>query len=84
MASGTIRSAAQSPPPITLPARCSSEPPGITLREMKDSYLAGNRVMSLLVLESAATRSFAHSAWEDERKENSYDRVEQNRISDSV
>ena len=38
---------------------CSSEAPGITLREMKHSYPGGNRVLSLLVLESAAPRGFA-------------------------
>jgi len=53
---------------------CSSEPPGITLREMKHSYPGGNRVLSLLVLESAAPRSFVGSGWEDERDEDSYDR----------
>ena len=61
---------------IQMPAEhwCSSEPPGITLREMKHSYPGGNRVLSLLVLESAAPRSFAGSGWEDERDEDSYDR----------
>ncbi|HCG40175.1 MAG TPA: hypothetical protein DEW09_14090 [Pseudomonas sp.] len=53
---------------------CSSEPPGITLREMKHSYPGGNRVLSLLVLELAAPRGFASSGWEDERDEDSYDR----------
>ena len=41
---------------------------------MKHSYPGGNRVLSLLVLESAAPRSFAGSGWEDERDEDSYDR----------
>lgn len=52
---------------IEMPAQrwCSSEPPGITLREMKHSYLEGNRVLSLLVLESAAPRNVAGSGWED-------------------
>lgn len=61
---------------IQMPARrwCSSEPAGITLREMKHSYLGGNRVLSLLVLESAAPRSFAGSGFEDEETEDSYDR----------
>lgn len=61
---------------IQMPAYhwCSSEPPGIALREMKHSYPGGNRVLSLLVLESAAPRSFAGSGWEDERDEDSYDR----------
>ena len=53
---------------IQMPAYhwCSSEPPGITLREMKHSYPGGNRVLSLLVLESAAPRSFGGKGWEDE------------------
>ena len=61
---------------IQMPAEnwCSSEPPGITLREMKHSFPSGNRVLSLLVLESAAPGSFAGSGWEDERDEDSYDR----------
>ncbi len=54
--------------------RCSSEPPGITLREMKHSYPGGNRVLSLLVLESAAPRNFAGSGWGEEPVEDSYDR----------
>ena len=62
---------------IQMPAEhwCSSEPPGITLREMKHSYPGGNRVLSLLVLESAAPRNFAGSGWEDERDEDSYDQL---------
>ena len=61
---------------IQMPAEnwCSSEPPGITLREMKHSFPSGNRVLSLLVLESAAPRNFAGSGWEDERDEDSHDR----------
>lgn len=61
---------------IQMPAKnwCSSEPPGITLREMKHSFPSGNRVLSLLVLESAAPRSFAGSGWEDEHNPDSYDR----------
>ncbi len=52
---------------IQMPAYhwCSSEPPGITLREMKHSFPSGNRVLSLLVLESAAPRDFAGSGRED-------------------
>jgi len=61
---------------IQMPAKnwCSSEPRSITLREMKHSYPGGNRVLSLLVLESAAPRDFGGSGWEDERDEDSYDR----------
>ena len=47
---------------------------GITLREMKHSFPSGNRVLSLLVLESAAPRKLAGSGWEDEHDEDSYDR----------
>jgi len=53
---------------------CSSEPAGIALREMKHSYPSGNRVLSLLVLESAAPRKLAGSGFEDEETEDSYDR----------
>ena len=61
---------------IQMPAKnwCSSEPAGITLREMKHSYPGGNRVLSLLVLESAAPRNFGGSGFEDEETEDSYDR----------
>lgn len=41
---------------------------------MKHSYPGGNRVLSLLVLESAAPRSFAGSGFEDEETKDSYDR----------
>jgi hypothetical protein len=41
---------------------------------MKHSYPGGNRVLSLLVLESAAPRNLAGSGWEDERDEDSHDR----------
>ena len=62
---------------IQMPAQrwCSSEPAGIALREMKHSYPSGNRVLSLLVLESAAPRSLAGSGWEDERDEDCYERL---------
>ena len=71
--------------PISLPNKptqhwCSSEPPGITLREMKHSYPGGNRVLSLLVLESAAPRNFAGSGFEDEETEDSYDRFKFNKL----
>ena len=41
---------------------------------MKHSYPGGNRVLSLLVLESAAPRKLAGSGFEDEETEDSYDR----------
>jgi len=47
-------------------------PLGITLREMKHSFPSGNRVLSLLVLESAAPRNFAGSGLENEETEDSY------------
>lgn len=53
---------------------CSSEPPGITLRDMKHSFPIGNRVLSLLVLESAAPRKLAGGGFEDEETEDSYER----------
>jgi len=59
---------------------CSSEPPGITLREMKHSYPGGNRVLSLLVLESAVRKSFAGSGWEEEATEDSYERFQSNKL----
>lgn len=61
---------------IQMPAQrwCSSEPLGITLREMKHSYPDGNRVLSLLVLESAAPRKLAGSGFEDEETDDSYER----------
>ena len=61
---------------IQMPAKqwCSSEPTGITLREMKHSFPSGNRVLSLLVLESAAPRNFEQSGWEDEHTSDTYDR----------
>ena len=63
---------------IQMPAYhwCSSEPPGITLREMKHSYPGGNRVLSLLVLESSAPRNFAGSGWEDAMDHNQGGRYE--------
>jgi len=61
---------------IQMPARnwCSSEPADITLRELKHSYPRGNRVLSLLVLESAAPRKLAGSGFEDEETEDCYER----------
>ena len=52
-------------------------PPGITLREMKHSYPGGNRVLSLLVLESAAPKSFGGSGWENEHSSGCYERFSQ-------
>ena len=40
---------------------------------MKHSFPSGNRVLSLLVLESAAPRKLVGSGFEDEETEDSYD-----------
>ena len=53
---------------------CPSEPSDICLREMKHTYREGNRVLSLLILESAAPRPFVRSGWEDEHQHDSFDR----------
>lgn len=53
---------------------CSSEPSDITLRELKHSFTGGNRVLSLLILESAAPRTFRPTGWEDEQDVDTYDR----------
>lgn len=61
---------------VKMPAKmwCSSEPSDITLRELKHSFLDGNRVLSLLMLESAAPRPFRPTGSEDERAPDTYDR----------
>lgn len=53
---------------VDMPASswCSSEAEEITLRELKHSYTGGNRVLSLLMLESAPPRAHIRSGWEDE------------------
>ncbi|MEA1053618.1 ImmA/IrrE family metallo-endopeptidase, partial [Lamprobacter modestohalophilus] len=53
---------------VQMPAArwCASEPPGISLREMKHSYPEGHRVLSLLVLESAAPRDGEMRGWDEE------------------
>lgn len=53
---------------------CTSEPSDICLREMKHTYREANRVLSLLVLESAAPRPFVRNGWEDEPQHDSFDR----------
>ena len=53
---------------------CPAEPIDIRLREMKHTYREANRVLSLLMLESAAPRPFVRSGWEDEQLRDSFDR----------
>lgn len=61
---------------IEMPANrwCSNEPEEITLRELKHTWVGKNRVLSLLILESAAPRPFVRSGWEDEKQYDSFDR----------
>ena len=61
---------------VDMPAHawCSSEAPEIRLRELKHTYTGGNRVLSLLLLESAPPRAYQRSGWEDEETRDSYDR----------
>ncbi len=61
---------------VDMPARvwCASEAEDITLRELKHSYPGGNRVLSLLMLESAPPRQYARSGWEDEASRDTFDR----------
>lgn len=53
---------------------CQSEPPEIKLREMKHTYRRANRVLTLLILESAAPLTHQNSGWEDGRSFDSFDR----------
>ncbi len=59
-----------------MPAKiwCASEAEDIKLRELKHSYPGGNRVLSLLMLESAPPRQYVRSGWEDEETRDSFDR----------
>jgi hypothetical protein len=59
-----------------MPAKawCSSEAPEIRLRELKHTYTDGNRVLSLLMLESAPPRTFFRNGWEDQATPDSFDR----------
>ena len=60
-------------------AWCTSEASDIRLRELKHTYADGNRILSLLMLESAPPRSFARSGWEDEETRDTFDRFIDNR-----
>ncbi len=55
-------------------AWCDSESDEITLREMKHTYAGGNRVLSLLILESAPPRADFRTGWEDEVTRDTFDR----------
>lgn len=61
---------------IDMPANrwCTNEPEQIALRELKHTWIGKNRVLSLLILESAAPRPFVRSGWEDEQVHDSFDR----------
>jgi hypothetical protein len=53
---------------------CTSEEDDIHLRELKHTYTDGNRVLSLLMLESAPPRNYQRSGWEDEETRDTFDR----------
>ncbi len=53
---------------------CTSEANDIKIRELKHSYPGGNRVLSLLMLESAPPRQYVRSGWEDEETHDTFDR----------
>lgn len=61
---------------VEMPANawCSSEADEITLRELKHTYTDGNRVLSLLMLESAPPRAYFRTGWEDEETRDTFDR----------
>ncbi len=56
-------------------AWCSSEADEITLRELKHTYTDGNRVLSLLMLESAPPNARFRSGWEDEVTQDTFDLI---------
>jgi hypothetical protein len=61
---------------VDMPANawCSSEAYEISLRELKHTYTDGNRVLSLLMLESAPPRAYFRTGWEDEETRDTFDR----------
>jgi hypothetical protein len=61
---------------VDMPASawCTSEADDIRLRELKHTYTDGNRVLSLLMLESAPPRAYHGSGWEDEETPDAFDR----------
>jgi hypothetical protein len=65
---------------VDMPAKvwCSSEADDIKLREMKHTYTNGNRVLSMLMLESAPPRTYFRSGWEDDETRDTFDRFVDN------
>lgn len=65
---------------VDMPAKvwCTSEEDDIKLRELKHTYAGGNRVLSLLMLESAPPRRYFASGWEDEQAHDTFDRFVDN------
>lgn len=61
---------------VDMPASawCTSEASDIRLRELKHTYADGNRILSLLMLESAPPRTYHASGWEDEETRDTFDR----------
>ena len=61
---------------VDMPANvwCISEADDIKVRELKHTYTGGNRVLSLLMLESAPPRQYVRSGWEDEETHDTFDR----------
>jgi Zn-dependent peptidase ImmA (M78 family) len=57
---------------------CPAEPSDICLREMKHTYREGNRILSLLILETAAPLVYPNSGWEEERSHDSFDQFVDN------
>ena len=60
---------------------CPEEPSDITLTEFKHTYGARDRVLSLLLLESAAPRLWDRS-WQDEDVSDSFDQLSEEKIAD--
>jgi hypothetical protein len=60
---------------VDMPAKlwCCSETDDIKLRELKHTYADGNRVLSLLMLESAPPRTYFRSGWEDHKSHDAFD-----------
>jgi IrrE N-terminal-like domain len=65
---------------VDMPASawCTSEASDIRLRELKHTYADGNRVLSLLMLESAPPRTYHASGWEEEQTRDTFDRFVDN------
>lgn len=57
---------------------CLTEPVDIKLREMKHTYRKANRVLTLLILESAAPLIYPNSGWEEGKSYDSFDQFVDN------